>query len=82
LSSDVHKMDFWWGGRRGLLRRGGDGLLLWGGLNSDKKRPKKKQRERDYFRGGADGHLALTGIRRNFVSAMEQESLHGARPLM
>jgi hypothetical protein len=47
-------------------------------VNSGKKPPRKKQRERDYLCDGADGHLALAGVARNFVRAMGQESLHRA----
>lgn len=78
LGGDVYEMDL--GGLRwsGLRNCGDGGSLLCGGVNSEMKPPRKKQRERDYYSDGADGHLAPAGVARNCVRAMGQESLHRA----
>jgi len=73
-------MNFWGRGRSGLCDCGGGGLLVlvcvrslrerW---NEGKRAHKKGCGERNYFRSGADGHLALAGLGRNVARAMREE---------
>jgi hypothetical protein len=41
--------------------------------NEGKRAHKKGCGERNYFRSGADGHLALAGLGRNVARAMREE---------